>query len=519
MGALLDNPVTSVQLQLRGGWKTILVTTGVYALIVFGAMGLWAELDPKHIKETAEGWTIFLMLAQVGLVWIFSIVRVLGSVRQDNASGIMESHRLMPITGLTACTGFIVGPIGQMLALGLVTCMAGAVSSSVAGLNTQRWMLANAIMFAFLLFSCMCTVLTGFYRRALFNVFVIVILVGLFSQGLLLFATPAMAVLISPLARETVFSVSGSGALLNPGIGFAFFGQAMIGGLMLAAAARKFRQPERHAFTVSLSILLLGAWVALNLVGALQWDAFEPAFLHYAFRNPDDRLQVQFAGSVISAILISLLPMSAAIRKYRERTQSDSETTLPAQPSAAHEQISSTASGNGMTAALPIGRPQRAGHFRFGGVVAAVWGCCWIVCALLFVLAADNDLSRAHWQTISVTAFTIIAAIVNLAAVMMTVRSNARQTAIIVVLFIAATWLVPLFTDVIDHAVIMDNFDSNHAPWSLTAFGPIGTILAPWNPETQTRAGIYCQIGVLMATVSIALAVARRRARRGSATA
>jgi hypothetical protein len=110
MGAIFDNPISSAQMRLRGGWKTLLINSSIYALIVAVAMALWSQVDPKHLRDAAQGWTILLMLVQVVLVVLFSIVRITGAVRQDNTTGIMESHRLMPITGLTACLGFLVGP-------------------------------------------------------------------------------------------------------------------------------------------------------------------------------------------------------------------------------------------------------------------------------------------------------------------------------------------------------------------------------------------------------------------------
>jgi hypothetical protein len=472
MGVIFDNPISSVQMRLRGGWKTLLINSSVYALVVFAAMGIWAQADAKHLKDVAQGWSVVLMLIQTLLVLVFTSLRISGSVRQDNASGIMESHRLMPITGLSASVGFIVGPSAQMLAIGAVNLVAGIASSSLAGLSSARWLTCNLIMFLFVAFVGTFSVMVGFYRRAVFNSAVVLAVIGLFSRGMLLWALPAMAILVSPLARDSVFSVQSSNELFGPALLFAFVGQAIFGGVFLTAAARKFRQPDRPAFSVSLSLVLLGAWVLLSVVGMIEWDAFEPSFLRWVVGPTNQQTCAQFTGSALSSLLLTLLPLSAAIRTDREHK----------------------AAG---TRGEPVARR-----------ILTTLACSALVCTLLLV--PFNELRHLS-QSIGIVALSMVAAIVALGALLSLCRPSARHSAWVVIIFLLAAWIAPLIADVVDHSVLMDDYDSQHAPWSITAFGPIGTMTAPWTPDVQTPAGLYCQVAVAVAMAVLALMVELRR--------
>lgn len=513
MGLLMDNPVTSVQTQLRGGWKNLFLSAGTYALIVFGAMGIWAEVDPKHRAEAAMGWTVVLMLIQIGLVLFFSVVRVSNAVRSDNASGIMESHRLMPMTGLTAGIGFVVGPTLQMIAIGVVTCLAGVVTSTVAGFDSSRWIKCNVILLAFLLFTCTCSMLVGFYRRALFNSLIVLVVIACFSQGMLLYAVPGMAVLTSPLAGDSIFNPRGKIDLFNPGMQWAFVGQAIIAAIMLAAAARKFREPERPAFSISLSLILLAAWVILNLIGVLKWLDIEPVFFRYSFWQQSGRLKVQFTGSVLTGLLLCLLPISATVRRSREQR----DIAPGSHPnSIAAVGRGSTPSGVGdMDGFVPVrsGVPRRA---LMASPVLTILVCVFLLSLLLAIPICDEHYLRP--ELIAGASISLAASVISLGTLLIAYRSTARKVVFLVFIFLLVTWLFPLFADVFKHEVMLSDEDSLNAPWSLTAFGPIGSMLAPWDREMQTKQGLYCQVAIAVVLSAIAAVAERSRGRKQTQT-
>jgi hypothetical protein len=77
--------------------------------------------------------------------------------------------------------------------------------------------------------------------------------------------------------------------------------------------------------------------------------------------------------------------------------------------------------------------------------------------------------------------------------------------------FLLETWFAPLFADIVEHSIVLDYYDANRAPWSITGFGPLGTMMSPWDPAMQTMAGLYWQVGVAVLMVLIALLVEQKR--------
>jgi hypothetical protein len=218
----------------------------------------------------------------------------------------------------------------------------------------------------------------------------------------------------------------------------------------------------------------------------LQWDAFEPTFLRYVVGSMDDRVCSSFTGSALSSILLAILPISAAVRGQRERAAGEK------------------------------------GGERAIGRIITILGCIALVCMLLIVpISETHHLWMSHGGTapakaIGIVAISIISAIVGLASLLSVFGSNARHTASMVLIFLLATWIVPLVADVIEHSVLLDDYDAQRTPWSITAFGPIGTMTSPWIPEVQTPAGIYCQVSVAVAMAGLAALAARNRRRRKS---
>jgi hypothetical protein len=298
----------------------------------------------------------------------------------------------------------------------------------------------------------------------------------------LLYALPAVAILVSPLARETVFNPRSSNEIFSVGMAWAFIGQAIVGAILLTAAARKFRQPDQPAFSISLSLSLLAAWVVLNLVGMLQWAGFEPEFLHYVVGSAQDRLCAQFTGSLLTSLLLCLLPLSAAIRRSHE---------------------------------VPIRGALSGARSAWGSFpLATLLACAILLCMLIPLPGTTARLPEAISLRLAIS---ITSALAAWAGVLTIGRTTPRKAAPLIILFIFATWFIPLLTDVIEHSVVLDSFDAAKTPWSITAFGPIGTAISPWNLGTQTSAGLYCQAGIAAFIVVVAILTERRRSKLLSA--
>ncbi|MBV8781868.1 MAG: hypothetical protein JO353_10760 [Phycisphaerae bacterium] len=250
----------------------------------------------------------------------------------------------------------------------------------------------------------------------------------------------------------------------------------MIGSIALAAASRKFRRPDQHAITVGLSLLLLAAWIALSLFGAIEWSLFRPSIFRN-FSNDRDTTETQFIASTIVSLLLCTLPIAAAVRERRHRQ-------------IAIDQPSNWSPGVATTGLL----------------------CVWLVSALLFIVLRLVNPFRIYGVSLVVLA--IAATLVSFSSLLLAFRGTARATAFMMVLFVLCTWVGPIFADVFYHSVILPTGEANSTPWSITAFGPIGVLFAPWDPQRNVTMGLAFQILLATALLVLALMLESARQRR-----
>src|SRR5258705_6410777 len=96
-------------LQLRGGWKNLLVTTVGYSLLIVAVIIVTVRLNPDYTQRILEGWTVGLLGLQSGVLLLFGCMTVGAAVRLDHTSRMIESHRLMPTPASSAIAGYLMG--------------------------------------------------------------------------------------------------------------------------------------------------------------------------------------------------------------------------------------------------------------------------------------------------------------------------------------------------------------------------------------------------------------------------
>jgi hypothetical protein len=472
---LLDNPIASVQLRLRGGWKSLLINSGIYLLLAMGGLILWLQTADRNRPFVPGYFRTTLMAFELVIVIIFSIGRVSSAVRQDLLTGISESHRLMPINGITAAVGYILGPASQLFALAVTSFVAGLIACSVGGDSPDHWIVNNLIIVLFLLMVCAWSVLFGFYPKGLAPLLGVVGFLAFFSQGMIFYALPALSVLFTPLSRDSVFASRPFGDLITPELLEAFLMQGVLAALLLCGASRKFRRPDRAAFSAPLALLLLAVWIALNLMGVLQWGHFEPGFLRSIMWRQQQRECTQFVGSVITSLLLVLIPLFSA---------ADGPQDI----------ANSTRANSGI-------------RFVLISILATA-----IICFLLIVPYVDTQIpAPLESRGIVAAAIAIACAVICLASVISVFRGRVKRCLWMIFLLVLFTWLVPLLIDVLVHALLPTSEDPDNLPWSITGFGPIGTLISPWHLEMQTRAGLMFQFGEAAGLLVLAFIVQLRR--------
>jgi hypothetical protein len=310
--AILDNPIGWAQFRLVGGWKNLILTCLAYAAIFGGLMFGFARAQSLHVNPAnmfmafAE---LFLGLQVLALL-IYGSLRVGMAVRSDVKSGVIESHRLMPVSSPSAVLGYLLGAPIQALSLFVVNLLLGAVATSGAGLPLDSWMLSNAILLVFALFIWMIILFFSFRIGPLIiaMIFGLLIVLSIMAGNESLILVPAANLLASPLIGHTIFDPRHRPAV-DAVPAAAMFAQLFIAGLYFIAAGRRYRDDEAVGFDPTLGLLLLTAWVALCITGAGFLDELRPYARYYA-----PRPEAQFVISFAIALLLAMLPVASAVR-------------------------------------------------------------------------------------------------------------------------------------------------------------------------------------------------------------
>lgn len=298
---VFDNAIVFAQFRLKGGLRTLLFVSGLSAVGIAALMSLTVQVNPDSPTRTLAGWVGGLLVLQALLLLLVGSSRVARAVRKDLASGMLESHRLMPIAPIHAVCGYIVGGCSMLLAVWLVLFVAGLVAQSLAGGPVQYWVLANLLLLSFAAFWwCLVVFSTLFFGGA--SLLVGLLIAGVwFSGGQILWLIPATGVLASSLLSVSIFDVRLVDRVDWP-LAVSLLAQASFGSVFLYGAGRCFRSESQPVLGVRGTLLLLLVWCAISAVG-LQWqEAFAPSWM--ASKKPVD--------SIIEPSVVSLFSLSVS---------------------------------------------------------------------------------------------------------------------------------------------------------------------------------------------------------------
>ncbi len=474
MALVIDNSIAYAHFRLRGGWRGMLIFCGGYAGLVAGTMLFSTRMDPHHLTMVYNAWTVGLLAMQMLLVMFIGGAFVAGAIRRDVTSKMHESHRLMPVAPFEAIVGYMLGGGGLMAGFGAVNLLIGIGTCIQAGVAIDRWLIANALLGIFIAFIWTLTALCGFFSRNLFLLNIILMVLGVFSQGMILWILPGLSVVLSPLAGHSVFALRADldGMLMSHVLGIG--AQVSFGVIFFLAAMRKYRRPEQPAFTPMLALVLLFAWVAFSMVGMQHWDDVGPDFLR--FRGPEeaDRPATQLICSMMAGLLLGYLPLGAAIRAagvWRDHRRLDDPAV---------QNRSAPASLMGM-----------------------------MVLAILMMLTALAVPPNGHSknQNIALTALCLMFSLATVGFLLGSRRRRGVNGNGMVVAWTMTAWLVPLLLDVIRHAISID--DNDPAFTSLFASTPAGTLMALWYSGTRTDIGLSVQALLALAAGAIYLRALR----------
>lgn len=321
LDAFPDNAIAFALIRLGGGWRNLVVTGGLYGLILAGAIVAAVRAIDLPPAQICNGLLRVMLGVQAGLLLLVGATRVSAAVRNDLTGGMIESHRLMPLGPGRAVAGYLFGSTAQMLVLAGLTLAAGIPTAAGAGVPVADWLAANAVVGLFAAFVWTLLLPLAFAFRSPMGWAVLPILTLWISQGYLLTAVPAVGLLVGPLMGRTAFSLAPAAGPMLTAYAASAAAQIAVGGVCFAVARRQYARGDAVGLSPGLGLALLAAFVLASWAGTALAVEAAPFFV----RRPPGVL-VQIVCSLLLLMVLAQLPVASAARMgadWRRRRDRD----------------------------------------------------------------------------------------------------------------------------------------------------------------------------------------------------
>jgi hypothetical protein len=471
----IDNAIGYAHLQLRGGWKNVATTTAAYAVLIGGLIFVTVRISPSQSSQILSYWVVGLLGLQTAMLMMFGCLTVGAALKLDLSTGVIESHRMMPVPPAAAISGYVFGATCQAISLAAATFIIGAIVAAGGHVAFVRWLMPNVILFTFAVFVWVMIVFFGFIAPNAFRWIAISLSVGTFmSQGMILTLLPGAMLLLSPLMGNSIFAMRTATSELRWEHILAFSSQFLIGAILYIGAMRKYRRADAQALTTWLGLLLLAGWVAISATSIFHWDDVAPRFLRSDMSNNLGR----FVASLASAMLLALVPVGAAAwadADWRRGKEADD-------PELGRRPVS------------PL----------LASLIAAV------VILLLCVVAPEGlQFSRPQIvrSAIVVTAFLLAL------SYLLRIRHRANQkTMLLGVAWIILTWVGPVAIDLTRHGMSADSDDQVLSV--ISTCSPIASLAQIWSKDALGKSNVGLVAQTAMAAMLMLWFYTMRPARK-----
>lgn len=483
---LFTNAITWANVRLRGGWKGYAGMTGAYAAVIalifvyVSRMGTVGNSGPVLLCT-------LLFFVNLVVLLFFGCTAIGNAIRRDINNGLIASHRLMPVSPAAAVIGYIVGPAALALCLGAVTLAAGGAAAAVAGIDLAHFFAAYAAVLLLVAFFWVCVAFVAFISKNAFGGLFGVLFGSVSGGGFIITFVPALAVVYSPILTvlTSAFVRGGISARFTAGYAYAILAQLAFGAILFRGAMRRYRRDDVPALSTLLSFLLLGAWVLTSAVGVLQWDEFAPA-------GPRGPRQVdvgtQSMTAVISAALMAIIAVSASAK----------------------------ASTEWLRDTLAMGR---AGRRPIPPPLLVLLATVVIVPLAVALRPQDhpelNFVTSAATISFAVRVAVVIAAyLLSVSYILRIVYRVSNKPVLILLLWTALTWLVPLGVDAIRKAYAPPG--AADLPALYGRMSMLGELVELWrDPHELALLGIAVQLGIAAIPAALFYATEPRKGREG----
>jgi hypothetical protein len=466
-----DNALAWAHFRLKGGWRRS-VSVAAGALVLMGGGVIFSgRADPVSAQQTYFGWTLAMLVLNAATLVLYVPGRLSNIGRQDMASKMIESHRLMPMGSFSAVAGYIAGAAVQPLVLCSAVFFIGSFAASAAQVDFERWAAANAVLGSFAVFIWVLTSFAAFSTKGAGFLVFFPMIVPWMSEGGSLGVLPGLTVLLSPIFGRSVFDLRSTFTTIPSTYAIAFAAQAFFGAICFIGAARRFRDAEAVGLTPALGLAMLLGWAGVSCAGIHNWDDFSPR----GWTHTDTQIVVQIVASITASLLLALSPLSSAawsaVRWRRHEALRDPRPMTAPMPGLVVIAVALLA-----VLLLPLAPPVGAWAPAFGPTTDMM-----VRTAVIALVFAGGMYCLFEW-----------------------VYSATRSAAAIAFIWLLVTWTVPLAIDFVRYG--LSELGDVQAIGGIASCSPIGALVCIWDPDHQhvnTTAGIVFQ--ALLNAIPLAL--------------
>lgn len=513
------NPFWRLHYHINGGWRRLVAMVVIYAALLTGgwymgyriSLASFAAQNPGAVAVTVAQKSLLAAGVSRNMMWwvggsqaLFLLILAPAAIRKavltDYQSGMIESHRLTPLTGLRVVLGYVTAAPMQALVLYAASVLIGAYFAADMARSltlspvqaVQTWLGGQILLVSIGFLIASVSALFSLHSQGkMGKAFFPFIMIGaMFGGGTLLRLVPGVGLIAGYLAGQVIFS-----ALTTGGMGGAFssFGpvaawsvaaQLACSLLFIAAASRKVRQPDGALFGLPLGLLFM-LIVGAGSVAGIVYAGVDTTLA----ATVEEASAIQLGATLVLLMLLGYYPLSAA----------------------AHEQVAAER-------AAQFGEhksPQR----RFYVAIIPLL----LTMVLLLVSAASLyllDLSESWFAAFrrrsgngAVFAAFFLQYLMDFAIIAMLAGRGKKVFAAILIVFIALR-VLPLVLDMVPSVTAAMAADEEPVLQDATSFfshaSPLGTLLVSFTSERGAWIGVAIQAGLTLA----ALALWRRSSRR-----
>jgi hypothetical protein len=441
---IFNNAIAWGHFKVRGGWPNHLWSTGIYFVLLSSIIFVTARLNP--MGNVLIGWTTAVLGLQLAILILYGCSMVGNAVRRDISSGLLESHRLMPVPAGAAVTGYLLGPTYSAMMLAGVNLIIGTTTGTLGGVPMEKWFTANAVTALFVVFLWIAIAFSAFLAKNAFGMVLGLMFPAMMSGGAVVSVVPALSVLISPLMGNSIFGMFWRGGGIPASYPWSFAAQFVFGAIFFRGAMRRYRRDDVPALGVVLGLMLLAAWVATSAVAVLRWEDVRPTW-----GPPTDiNRGLQMISALLTSALIGLVAVGGSSRAAVEWMR-----TLI------------------VTGQRPRRRPAPP------PLIA-----CAAVAVVLVLVAVSPPPELPRPQALVHVGVVLLAFLLSMSYLLRIFYRAGRKAVVVGIAWIIVTWLMPMGIDAIRQTMLPKD-----SPPVFSLGSPLGTLIDLWSDRPTGAIG------------------------------